>query len=66
MLKQVDCLGKQTRVVIEGPERQIVKLMVKVRGTLSCGVQKPRAITVRYTPKIDQRLGTAGEVESLP
>jgi tetratricopeptide (TPR) repeat protein len=65
-LKQVDCLGRQTRVVIEGKDLKEVKLLVKSRGGLSCGVQKPRAVAVDYDRKADAKLGTSGELEHFP
>jgi hypothetical protein len=66
ILKQVDCLGKQTRVVIEGADHILTRLVVKARGTLACGLQKePHGISVQYTPKVDKALGTIGELESL-
>jgi tetratricopeptide (TPR) repeat protein len=66
MLKQVDCIGKQTRVVIEGPDKQAVKLSLKDRGNLACGAQEARFVSVQYTPKPDAKLGTAGELAVLP
>jgi hypothetical protein len=65
-LKQVDCLGKQTRVVVEGKDRKDVKLLVKNRGGLSCGVQKPRTVSIDYDRKADAKLGTSGELTSFP
>jgi hypothetical protein len=68
VLKQVDCLGKQTRVTIEGgDDRQVVvKLLVRDRKGLACGAQKARPVTVEYYPKPDARLGTSGEVAAIP
>ncbi len=76
MLKQVDCLGKQVRLVVEGADHKILKLLVPdpykiaIHGggveTLGCGVQKPaQAVTVQYYPKADARLATAGEVAMI-
>ena len=71
-LKQVDCLGKQLRLVVESTEHKTVKLLVPdpykigIHGggvtTLGCGVQKPRAVSIEYYPKANTRLATAGEV----
>jgi tetratricopeptide (TPR) repeat protein len=71
-LKQVDCLGKQARLVVEGDDHKTVKLLVSdpakivIAGTnkaqLGCGIQKPRHVTIEYFPKADTRLATAGEV----
>jgi len=74
-LKQVDCLGSQARLVIEGADRKLTRLLItdpnKVviagggdRG-LGCGVQKPRRVSVEYFPKPNPRLATAGEVATL-
>jgi tetratricopeptide (TPR) repeat protein len=65
-LRQVDCLGKTTTISIEGPERQMIKLLLKDRGQLTCGPQKSHHVAVEYTPKPDAKLGTAGELETLP
>jgi len=74
-LKQVDCLGKQARLVIESADKKIVRLLVadpsKVaysgsgEVSLGCGVQKPRRVTVEYVPKANTKLGTAGEVATI-
>jgi tetratricopeptide (TPR) repeat protein len=66
ILRQVDCLGKETRVVIEGPDKEMIKLMLKDRGKLACGPQKARQVAVEYAAKPDARLGTAGELATLP
>ena len=74
-LTQVDCLGKQARLVVLGEDRKTVKLLVKdpaqivIVGAgetkLGCGVQKPRRVTIEYFPKPDARLATAGEVATI-
>src|ERR1017187_8861915 len=74
-LKQVDCLGKQARLVVEGDDHKTVKLLVSdpakivIAGTnkaqLGCGIQKPRHVTIEYFPKADTRLATAGEVATI-
>jgi len=74
-LKQVDCLGKLARLVIEGDDHQTVKLLVSDPGKiaisgsnqaqLGCGVQKPRHVIIEYFPKPDTRLATAGEVATI-
>jgi Tfp pilus assembly protein PilF len=66
VLKQVDCLGKDTRIVVEGPDHEMFKLSLKERGKLTCGAQKARSVAVEYTPKPDTRLGTVGELARLP
>jgi hypothetical protein len=74
-LKQVDCIGKQARLVVEGADRKIVKLLVSDPGKivisgsnhaqLGCGIQNPRHVTIEYFPKADTRLATAGEVATI-
>jgi tetratricopeptide (TPR) repeat protein len=66
MLRQVDCSGKDTVVSIEGPNRQMFKLVLKERGKLACGKQEDRHVSVEYTPKADAKLGTVGEVAAIP
>jgi hypothetical protein len=72
MLTQVDCLGKQARLVIERKDAKPVRLLVPDAGkiailgggekTFGCGPQKPpRNIVVEYFTKPDAKLGTAGE-----
>ncbi len=73
-LRQVDCMGKQLRLVILTKEKKTVRLLipdmsnVAVKGeqiSFACGVQKPRQIIVDYTPKPDAKSGTAGEVAGI-
>jgi len=74
-LKQVDCLGSQARLIVEGNAHQTVKLLVtdprqvSIMGrgelTLGCGVQKPRRVAIEYFPKPNARFGTAGEVATI-
>jgi hypothetical protein len=75
-LRQVDCLGKRFRLVIEGEDRKLTRLLiadpsqVAVLGggelTLTCGRQNPpRRIIVEFNPKADAKLATAGEVATL-
>lgn len=73
LLQRVDCLGKQLRLVIEGQDHKLVRLLildpqkVAVAGgkelTFGCGPQRPpRKIAVDYFPKADPKLNTTGEV----
>jgi tetratricopeptide (TPR) repeat protein len=74
-LKEVDCLGKQARLVVEGDDHKTVKLLISDPGKiviagsnqeqLGCGVLKPRRVTIEYFPKADTRLATAGEVATI-
>ena len=75
ILKQVDCLGKQARLIIQTTDGKLVRLLVRdpakiaVVGAnqqaLGCGRQKPRKISVEYFPKPDARLATAGDVATI-
>jgi hypothetical protein len=73
VLRQVDCLGKQARLVIEGDDRKTTRLLVRDPAqiafagggekTLTCGPQKPaRRVVVEYYINPDAKLGTAGDV----
>jgi len=74
-LRQIDCLGRQARLVIDSEDRKTVKLLVRdpskivVVGAqeqaLGCGPQKGRRIVVEYFPKPDAQLGTAGDVATI-
>ena len=75
-LKQVDCLGKRLRLVVEDDDRKIIKLLVAdpaqvaVLGgagelKLSCGVQGARRVKVEYVPKANANLATKGEVATI-
>ena len=74
-LQRVDCLGRQARLSILGPDRKVTRLLVTdptkivILGggdrTLGCGVQKARPVSVEFFPKINSRLATAGEVATL-
>ena len=74
-LKQVDCLGSQARLIVDGDAHQTVKLLVtdprqvSIMGrgelTLGCGAQKPRRVAIEYFPKPNARFGTAGEVATI-
>jgi len=74
-LVQVDCLGKQARVIVESTEKKTVRLLVadpsKVAFsgagelTLGCGAQKPRRVIIEYVPKANAKLSTVGEVATI-
>jgi hypothetical protein len=74
ILKQVDCLGKQARLLVEGDDHKSVRLLVAdsrvaiVGGgdhAFGCGAQKPRRVTVEYFPKANPQTATAGEVATI-
>ncbi|HEY1338840.1 MAG TPA: hypothetical protein VGF59_15095, partial [Bryobacteraceae bacterium] len=72
LLKQVDCLGKQARIVVEADDHKVVRLLIVDPGkiaiggagelTIGCGAQKARKVSVEYFPKANAKLATAGEV----
>ena len=72
LLRQVDCLGRQVRIVIEtdgqkplkliAPDPSRVMLVGGGEKELACGPQKVRRVAVEYFPRNDAKLGTAGEV----
>ncbi|MDQ6759213.1 MAG: hypothetical protein M3Z32_05010, partial [Acidobacteriota bacterium] len=75
-LQRFDCVGKMARLVIQTDDGNTAQLLVRESGivalanggekALRCGVQQPpRNVEVGYTPKVDKRLGTAGEVVSV-
>jgi hypothetical protein len=75
MLKQVDCLGKQFRLLVETADAKTIRLLVPdssqvtILGggeqTLTCGRQKPRRVSIEYFPKANAKLATAGEVATI-
>jgi hypothetical protein len=74
-LKQIDCLGKQARLVVQGEDKKLTKLLivdpakVVITGggerSLGCGIQKTRHVNIEYFPKPNTRLATAGEVAAI-
>jgi len=76
VLKQVDCLGKRLRLVVQDDDRKTVKLLVAdpaqvalLSGEgelkLRCGPQASRRVKVEYFPKADAKLATKGEVATI-
>jgi tetratricopeptide (TPR) repeat protein len=76
VLKQVDCLGKRLRLVVQDDDQKTVKLLiadpaqVAVLGgagelKLSCGAQGLRRVKVEYFPKANAKLATKGEVATI-
>jgi len=75
VLQQVDCLGKQARLVIRTPDGKITRLVVRdasqiaivgeKQEALGCGRQQPRRISVEYFPKSDAKLATIGDVATI-
>ncbi len=74
-LMRVDCLGRQIRLVIEGDDHKLTRLLVRDPSTvailgggeekLGCGVQKPRRIVVEYFAKRNAKSATVGEVATI-
>ena len=74
-LKQVDCLGRTARLIIQTGDGKSVRLAVRdashiaIAGekeeALGCGRVKPRRISVEYVPRIDAKLATAGDVVTI-
>ena len=72
-LRQVDCLGKQLRLIVETADHKLVRLLVPdasqivITGqqTLACGKASPRQVSIEYFPKTNSRLTTAGEVATI-
>ena len=65
-LKQIECLGTRTRVSIAEANNAVTKLMVKSRKGLVCGSSPNTPVSVEYLKRPDEKLGTAGEIDSLP
>ncbi len=75
-LERLDCSGQQTRLRILKPDGKTA-LILLVRDTSqlillnadkmpACGLQNPpRAVSIGYGPRIDRKLGTAGDVVSI-
>jgi hypothetical protein len=70
VLVRVECLGKQARLIIQGEDKKLTRLLVPdtsqllvvASDALPCGDQRPpRKVTVAYFPKPDAKMGTAGE-----
>ncbi len=75
VLKEVDCLGKQFRLLVQSSDGKSIRLLISDAGnvalsgggelTLTCGEQKPRHVVIEYFPKANAHLGTAGEVATI-
>ncbi len=75
IFKQVDCIGKQARIVIERDGHKLTRLLVRdpsqvvfIGGgeqTLTCGPQKSVRATVEFTPRVNPKFGTSGEVATI-
>ncbi len=73
LLRRIDCLGKQFRLVIEGPGKRLTRLLIRdpsevvIQGggnrTLGCGPQSPpRRISIDYFARPNVKLQTVGDV----
>jgi hypothetical protein len=73
-LRQVDCLGKQLRLIVETADHKLVRLLVPdasqipfsgAQQTLACGKAAPRQVSIEYFPKTNSHLTTVGEVATI-
>jgi ATPase subunit of ABC transporter with duplicated ATPase domains len=74
-LKQIDCIGKQIRLIVDTENNKAVRLLipdpqqVAILGggeqTLNCGRQQPRRVSIEYFSKSNAKLATTGEVATL-
>jgi hypothetical protein len=73
-LRQVDCLGKQLRLIVETADHKLVRLLVPDisqiaflggQQTLACGKASPRQVSIEYFPKANPHLTTVGEVATI-
>jgi tetratricopeptide (TPR) repeat protein len=73
-LRQVDCLGKQLRLIVETADHKLVRLLVPNASqiaflggqqTLACGKAGPRQVSIEYFPKSNSHLTTVGEVATI-
>jgi hypothetical protein len=80
-LKQVDCLGKRARLILDNGGQPLRLLIpdsgqilvlgadgnpVADKARLGCGPQRPpRRVKIEYTPRADAAAGTAGDAVSL-
>jgi hypothetical protein len=75
-LTAILCTGRLKRLVIEGEDGKVTRLLIRDPGkvtlmgdgslALACGpLQPPRPVTVEFFPKTDAKLDTAGEVATI-
>jgi hypothetical protein len=75
ILKRMECTGKMARLVIEGDDHKLIRLVLRdpskvvILGggteTLPCGPQKPRRVAIEYFAKPDPKSTAIGEVASI-
>jgi hypothetical protein len=78
VLKQVDCVGKRLRLVVQTDEGKTIKLLVAdpkqvaiIGGggsgdlKLGCGTRPARRVKVGYAPKANAKIATTGEVATI-
>jgi hypothetical protein len=75
VIKQVDCLGKRFRLVLQDDNHKTIKLLImdlaqvavvgNTKLELSCGSQSPRRVRVEYIPKANHKQSTKGEVATI-
>jgi hypothetical protein len=75
-ISQIDCIGRMARLVVRTREGKPTRLLVRdprsvvvLSGgelSLKCGAQNPlRSVSIEYQPKVNAKLGTAGEVVTV-
>jgi len=74
-LTKVECVGRQIRLVIEGEDHKVTRLLMRDPSSvpnlgageqkLACGAQPPRRVIVEYFVKRDAKSATVGEVATI-
>jgi Tfp pilus assembly protein PilF len=67
-LQKLDCIGSLGRLVIQTGDGKVVHILTGDPGklTVACGPQKdPPKVSVLYNPKVNKKMGTAGEAVSI-
>jgi hypothetical protein len=67
-LEKLDCIGSLGRLIIRTGDGKVVHILVGDPSKLAvaCGPQKePRKVLVLYNPKVNKKMGTAGEAVSI-
>lgn len=75
-LRRIDCFsqgarmfvetgGRHVSVYVRNPGEVLLRHPSSLTFEFTCGVQKPRQVSIQYTARPDQRLGTVGDVTSI-
>lgn len=76
VFERMECIGKRARIWIRPAAGKHVALQIvdpsqiviigQGSAALGCGIQKPaRQVTIEYTPRVDAKFGTAGDVAMI-